>query len=204
MNLFIQTLIESIIQVVVFSIIPIIWWLITSKKEKSFWYWIGLKKIRNAKENRTVVWMVSVSTAFLLLLLLILYTMRNVETATSDFSGLGVAALPAILIYAIFKTALSEEFVFRGFILKRVSVKFGFHAGNMVQCILFGLMHGVMFFSVTSVINAVLITLFTSGIGWCMGYINEKKAEGSILPSWCIHAAANIFSGICSAFMLFA
>ena len=86
MNLFIQTLIESIIQVVVFSIIPIIWWLITSKKEKSFWYWIGLKKIRNAKENRTVVWMVSVSTAFLLLLLLILYTMRNVETATSDFS----------------------------------------------------------------------------------------------------------------------
>ena len=36
-----------------------------------------------------------------------------------------------------------------------------------------------------------------------MGFVNEKKAGGSILPSWCIHAVANLFSGICSAFMLF-
>ena len=132
-----------------------------------------------------------------------IYILRNVETATSDFSGLGIAALPAILIYAIFKTALSEEIVFRGFLLKRVSGRFGFHVGNVVQSILFGLMHGVMFFSVTSVINAIIITLVTGGIGWCMGYVKEKKAEGSILPSWCIHAIANIVSGICSALMLF-
>jgi len=37
-----------------------------------------------------------------------------------------------------------------------------------------------------------------------MGYINEKKADGSILPSWSIHAIANIFSGVCSAFLLIA
>ena len=202
MSLFIQTLIEAILQVVVLSIIPIVWWLITSRKEKSFWNWIGFKKF-SLKENRTLIWIVGVSIAFLPLSLFTIYILRNVETATSDFSGLGIAALPAILIYAIFKTALSEEIVFRGFLLKRVSGRFGFHVGNVVQSILFGLMHGVMFFSVTSVINAIIITLVTGGIGWCMGYVNEKKAEGSILPSWCIHAIANIVSGICSALMLF-
>ena len=202
MSLFIQTLIEAILQVVVLSIIPIVWWLITSRKEKSFWNWIGFKKF-SLKENRTLIWIVGVSIAFLPLSLFTIYILRNVETATSDFSGLGIAALPAILIYAIFKTALSEEIVFRGFLLKRVSGRFGFHAGNVVQSILFGLMHGVMFFSVTSVINAIIITLVTGGIGWCIGYVNEKKAEGSILPSWCIHAIANIVSGICSALMLF-
>jgi len=202
MSLFVQTLIESIIQVIVLSIIPIIWWLVTSRKETSFWNWIGLKKIRNAKENKTLVWIVGVLTVFMPVSLLTIYILRDVETATSDFSGLRIAALPAVLIYAIFRTALSEEIVFRGFILKRVSGKFGFHAGNMVQSILFGLMHGVMFFSVTSAINAIFITLLTGGVGWCMGYVNEKKAEGSILPSWCIHAIANIVSGICSAFML--
>ena len=65
-------------------------------------------------------------------------------------------------------------------------------------------MHGVMFFSAAGPVKAVLITLFTGSIGWLMGYINEKKADGSILPSWSIHAIANIFSGVCSAFLLIA
>ena len=101
MSLFIQTLIEAILQVVVLSIIPIVWWLITSRKEKSFWNWIGFKKF-SLKENRTLIWIVGVSIAFLPLSLFTIYILRNVETATSDFSGLGIAALPAILIYAIF------------------------------------------------------------------------------------------------------
>lgn len=52
------------------------------------------------------------------------------------------------------------------------------------------------------ILKAVLIILFTGVIGWIMGYINEKKADGSILPGWMIHALSNIFSGICAAFQL--
>ncbi|EMB73114.1 hypothetical protein SMU36_03249 [Streptococcus mutans 4VF1] len=48
----------------------------------------------------------------------------------------------------------------------------------------------------------MMITAFIFGIAYGMGYINEKKTQGSIVPSWLIHAAANIFSGICTAFML--
>ena len=132
-----------------------------------------------------------------------LYSMRGIEMATSEFSGLGAAAIPAVLIYAILNTSLPEEIVFRGFLLKRISAKFGFHAGNIVQAVIFGIMHGVMFFSYTGVVKAIVITLFTGVIGWLMGFVNEKKAEGSLIPSWCIHAVANIFSGLCAAFMIF-
>lgn len=31
-----------------------------------------------------------------------------------------------------------------------------------------------------------------------MGYLNEKKAGGSILPSWIIHGLSNLFSSVIS------
>lgn len=143
------------------------------------------------------------SVIFLAVSVFILYTMRNIETATSKFSGLGIKALSAVLVYAVLNTSLPEEILLRGFLLKRLSDKFGFPAGNTVQSILFGLMHGVMFFAFTNILQAVLIIVFTGGVAWCIGYVNEQKAGGSILSGWCIHAVANIFSGLCSAFLLF-
>ena len=201
MNLLIQTLINSVIQIVLFTLIPFIWWLITARKKMSFFEWIGFKKIRNARENKTLIWTIGAIVSFLALAVFMLISVRGIETATSEFAGLGLSAVPAILVYAILKTALPEEIIFRGFILKRVSNKFGFTAGNLVQSILFGLMHGALFFGAAGPVKAVLITLFTGFIGWLMGYINEKKADGSIIPSWSIHAIANIFSGVCSAFL---
>lgn len=204
MNLLIQTLINSIIQIALFSLIPFIWWLIMARKKMNFFEWIGLKKIRDARENKTLIWTIGAIVLFLALAVFMLISVRGVETATSEFAGLGLGAVPAVLVYAILKTALPEEIVFRGFILKRISKKFGFAAGNLIQALLFGLMHGVMFFGTAGFVKAILITLFTGSIGWLMGFINEKKAGGSIIPSWSIHAAANIFSGICSAFLLLA
>jgi membrane protease YdiL (CAAX protease family) len=202
MNLIISKLISSVIQIILFTIIPFIWWLITARKECSFLKWIGLKKAEVSK-NKTMLWIVCISAAFLILSVVILIFLKGVETATSDFSSLGMSAIPAILIYAIFNTALPEEILFRGFLLKRISNRFGFNAGNAIQALLFGLMHGIMFISSVGVLLAIIVILFTGAIGWFMGYTNEKKADGSILPSWCIHAIANIFSGICSAFSLF-
>ncbi len=204
MSLLIQMLINSVIQIVLFSFIPFVWWMITARKKMNFFKWLGLKKITNSKENKTILWILGAAVAFLGLAVFMLISVKGVEMATSQFAGLGLAALPAILIYAIFNTSLPEEIVFRGFLLKRVSNKFGFIAGNLVQSIIFGLMHGVMFFGTTGIVKAVLITLFTGSIGWLMGYINEKKADGSIIPGWTIHAMANIFSGICAALVLFA
>lgn len=203
MNLFTQKVLNSIVQIILFSLVPFIWWCITARKECSFFQWIGLKTTLDAKRNKTAIWTVCTCIAFLILSVLILYMIRNIETATSEFSGLGLKVLPAIIVYAFFNTSLPEEILFRGFLLKRFACKFGFSVGNILQSALFGLLHGVMFFSFAGVLKTVIIILFTSGIGWSMGYINEKRANGSILPSWCIHAIANAFSGICTAFMLF-
>lgn len=204
MDLLIQKIVNSVIQILLFSLIPFIWWLVTARKKCNFFEWIGLKKIKGFKEHKTILWILIVLAAFLLLSVFMLISVRGMETATSEFSGLGASAIPAILVYAIFNTALPEEILFRGFLLKRVASKFNFTAGNTVQSVLFGLMHGVMFFLVAGPLKAVLIVLFTGVIGWFMGYLNEKKAGGSIIPSLIIHSTANIFSGLCSAFLIFA
>lgn len=202
MGMLAQTFIEAIIQIIIFTSVPFLWWLISSRKKIGFFEWMGLKRFDNSNSNKTLLWVVSVASFFLLLSILMLYLVRNVQTATSEFSGKGIVAIPSVLIYAVLKTSLSEELLFRGFLLKRISNHFNFTIGNLIQSILFGLMHGVMFFKINFII-AIICILFTGIIAWCMGFINEKKSNGSILPSWCIHAIANIFSGICSAITLF-
>ena len=66
----------------------------------------------------------------------------------------------------------------------------------------FGLLHGAMFISKIHPGKAFLILAFTGMIAWCMGYANEKKAGGSIFPSWIIHGTANLFSGIVGMFCI--
>ena len=124
------------------------------------------------------------------------------QTATADFSGKGIGALPAILAYAILGTALPEEIFFRGFLLKRMQGKLGFLGANLVQSLLFGLIHALMFIQLTGYLKAFAILVFISLIAYVFGAINEIKASGSILPSVFIHALANTVVGLLFAFSL--
>jgi membrane protease YdiL (CAAX protease family) len=201
MYLFLTEFSSSIVQILLFTLIPLIWWLITDKKNISFFRWIGLKRIKSAHENKTAAWIAGAAIAFVILGAFDLYMLKDVQLATSKFSGLGVKAIPAVIVYAVFNTSMPEEILFRGFLLKRLSNKFGFTVSNIIQAAVFGLIHGILLFN-TGINKAVPIVIFTGLIGWTMGYINEKKADGSILPGWIIHAASNLFSGICAAFLL--
>ncbi len=200
MILFANKVLSSIIQIILFTVIPFIWWLITARKKQKFTEWIGLKKIKGGK--KTLISVIFVAIAFLALGILTLYLIKDIETATSEFAGLGAAAIPAIIVYAAFNTAFPEELLFRGFLLKRLANKFGFNTANLIQALLFGLLHGAMFFSLVGIIKAVLIIAFTGGIAWFMGYINEKNSDGSIIPSWIIHTVSNLLSGIFAAFSI--
>lgn len=201
MELFIIKIVSSIVQIILFAFIPFLWWIITARKKQKFFEWIGLKRVDGGK--KTAISIIIVSVAYTVLGALLLYIIKDVETATSDFAGLGTIALPAIIVYAVLNTSFPEELLFRGFLLKRLSNKFGFGAANAIQAILFGLMHGVMFISITGVVKAIVIIIFTASIAWCMEFVNEKNANGSILPSWIIHAVSNIFSAVCAAFSVF-
>lgn len=200
MGLFAAKLINSLVQIILFSVLPFVWWVISARKKESFFSWIGLKRLLTDNKKKCYLTSLTIMGVFILLSIGILWLMRNVETATSEFAGKGIGALPAAFVYAFFNTALPEEILFRGFLLKRLSSKFGFGIANLAQSCLFGLLHGVMFFSFISVAQTVIVVIFTGGVGWSMGYVNEKKANGSILPSWTIHGIANLFSAVIAMF----
>ncbi len=202
MDLLIKKLTNSIIQIIVFSLIPFLWWLVTSRKKMSFFEWIGLKKVKNLKENKLFAWILMVIVLVSIFSVFIFYILKNVNVAYSEYTGLGIKALPSILVYASFNTSFPEEILFRGFLLKRIGNKFGFTIGNLIQALLFGCIHGILFFSAVGILKSIVITLFTGMIGWIIGYINEKKAGGSILIGWGMHAFFNTVSGICYTFLV--
>lgn len=177
-----------------------IYWVAIDRKHSAFLDWLGFKKVSKLDFKRFFILVMTV--LFLLVSLFILFRLKGVSTATTVFRGGGVKVLPAILIYGLFNTALPEELFFRGFLLKRLMQKLAFPLANTIQSLCFALIHGFMFLKVLDVGSIMMITGFVFAIAYGMGYINEKKTQGSIVPSWLIHAAANIFSGLCAAFML--
>ena len=202
MNLLLDEIFSTIIQLLMFLLIPLLWWFFTSRKKINFFEWIGLKKVMIVCKSDKIKYYLLLSVCFLVYSIfgfLILYIIRNVDTATSKFSGLGFFGIPAALVYAILKTSLSEEILFRGFLLKRISNKFGFKIGNIIQGFLFGFMHVLLFINI-GIVEIIIIGIFTGSLGWFIGYVNEKKANGSIIPGWIIHALANIFSSFLSLF----
>ena len=198
----VNKIISSVMQIILFSLIPLIWWLITARKKESFFKWIGLKKIEKENKKSSVVNMLPIAISYLIVSFITIYLIKDIETATSEFAGMGISALLPALIYAIFNTSLPEEILFRGFLLKRIASKFGYMIANIIQSTIFGLLHGFMFFNVLGIVKTIVIILFTGIIAFAMGYINEKKANGSILPSWFIHALSNIFASIIAMFSL--
>ena len=193
-------LIGAVVQVLLFALVPLIFWFVTARKKESFCKWIGLEKPA-CKET----WKAVLLTSLVALLYIGAMAMcvrilpEGITTAGSMFAGQGISALPSLFFYAFLRTALSEELLFRGFILKRVQDIKGFAVGNIVQALLFGLMHGIPFGIVTRSISALfLLTLIPGLFGWYEGWLNEKRCGGSIVPGWMVHGCLNLLTGILS------
>ena len=202
MTLFMSKLMSGIVELLIVSVIPFITWLIWSRKKVGFFDWIGLKPIQSQQKGRLVLIIFGFTLLSFLLSFVLFRWLYSIKTGFADFSGKGIGALPTILAIAILGTALPEEIFFRGFLLKRLQGKLGFLGANLVQSLLFGLMHALMFIQQTDVLIAMVIFAYTSLIAYVLGAINEKKANGSILPSVFIHALANTVVGLLFAFSL--
>ena len=189
MTLFISKLMSGILELFIVSIIPFITWLIWSRKKVGFFDWIGLKKVESQQKSRLLLTILGISLLFLLFSIVVFSWFDSSQTSTAAFSGKGIAAFP-------------EEIFFRGFLLKRLQGKLGFLGANLVQSLVFGLLHALMFIQLTGYLKAFAILVFISLIAFVLGAINEKKASGSILPSVFIHALANTVVGLLFAFSL--
>jgi uncharacterized protein len=85
--------------------------------------------------------------------------------------------------------------LFRGFIAKRLISFIGYEKGNVLQAALFGAIHTVLFAFITSDIVFLLIIFIVPSIGaYVSVYLNEKIANGSIVPGWISHGLANILA----------
>ena len=194
LDIFFNELIGAVIQLLIFALIPFIWWLITARKKESFFKWIGIKRIISEKNPFiTLLITISAAAAYTLLTYLCINLISDKITAAgSQFAGMGIAAVPAALAYGYIRTGLAEEIVFRGFLLKRIKSKFGFAAGNLVQAIIFGLLHGLPFGLATqNILVTILLTILPGAFGWYQGWLNEKRCGESIVPSWLLHGTMN-------------
>ena len=47
----IQIFINAVIQIILFTLIPLIWWAVTARKECSFFQWIGFRRIEKGNKK---------------------------------------------------------------------------------------------------------------------------------------------------------
>lgn len=186
---------DAAIQLIVFALIPFVYWLIQIRKERSFTEWIGLKEMHFQNKNRALIY-AGLCFSVLLISGIVLLSFIGDRTlvANAHFSAFSLQAVLAILAYSIIQTGLAEELFFRGFLLKIFSGWWGFNAGNIIQSLIFGALHAALLLTLLNPFLVLLIFVFSAGAGWLMGYLNERIGNGSIIPSWLIHSLMNITS----------
>lgn len=209
MNQLANEIISTTIQVALFTLIPFIFFLFRKDKNVTFLNYIGLVK----PTKKSVSYILLASILFLIGGLVLIFLDESIKQAVLSppsvtgilrTMGLSGTSIIILLIVAIFKTALAEEILFRGFIAKQSTNKFGFKTGNLIQAIIFGVIHLFLFWALTKTTITFLLFsfLFSFIAGWTIGYIKEKYANGSIIPGWIAHATGNILSYIIIAFII--
>lgn len=120
-------------------------------------------------------------------------------------SGVGLTSLLSGFIYCFVSAGGSEEVLFRGLIAKNLFAWLGNFYGNIVQALIFWLMHLLIFRFVTgdwfSWVQAFGFVV-SFGLGLVLGYVNFRKNGESIWPSWLAHGVVN-FSTFLTLFFLF-
>ena len=179
---------SGIMQVIVFSLIPFLCWLIKYKKQDNFFKWIGLyKPVKLVSNKKATIAMVIYFAVFILSYIIS-------KEVSSNFENMGAVGIVPSLIVCFIQNGLSEEILFRGFIGKRLSAKFGKVSGILMQAVLFGFMHIALALAMNLPINISLMVsyfIIPTIAGWMLGYIDEKIYNGSIIPSIVLHGIVN-------------
>ena len=210
MELIISNISTSVINLIVFSLIPFLWWFFRHRKETGFFRWLGF--------IRPHLW----SKWWVLIVFAVVYyffynfdftrlvdpdTLAYIESSSAvsanAFAGLGAAAIVPALIENFIANGVAEEILYRGFLCKRLCGKLGTVVGILLQAVLFGLMHYILY--IISGLNVGLwyhtLTFLFTGMGaLLLGWLNEKIFNGSILPSILLHGAGNFISTMLVAF----
>ncbi len=211
MELILSSITTAVTNLIVFSVIPLIWWFIGHRKEEGFFKWIGIYK----PQLKSKWWILAIFAviyyffySFDITQLIDQSTLDYVENSSSvsanAFAGIGAAAILPALIQNFIANGLSEEILFRGFLCKRLCNKFGTVKGVIIQAVLFGLMHNLIYILAGVDVGLwyhTLLFVFTGAGALLLGLLNEKIFNGSIIPSILLHGAGNFISSMLVAFV---
>ncbi|WP_274362540.1 CPBP family intramembrane glutamic endopeptidase [Paenibacillus thermotolerans] len=199
--------ITALLQVFILALIPFLYYLIRQRRTGGFFKYVGLY----LPERRPAMIAVTFSLLVLLLNLGIImsfglgYLLTAEGTVGGNIRKLDsvTAQVVSILVIALVQTSLSEEIWFRGFIGKGLIRKLGFVKGSAIQAVLFGLLHGFLFYAITQNLWLLLaITVASSVVGFSIAAINERIGNGSIIPGWLSHGLGNVFAYSIAVFYL--
>lgn len=205
----INELISAILQLGLFTLVPFIVFQFRNNKSVNFTSYIGLC----APTRKSIL--LSIVTVIILIIGAVGVIFLNEDLKAMVFApgsvtgklrrmGFGAETLTILLIIALVKTSLSEEIFFRGFIAHRLTSGLGFNAGNLIQALIFGSIHLLLFWKLVGALPFPLtfIFVFSTFGGWVIGYIKDKYANGSIIPGWIAHGIANVSSYSIIAFVM--
>lgn len=195
----VNQLISAFLQLGLFLSIPFIWYVIIHKKVHGFFCWLGLKTVPQPPFKMMLGILIGFLAVVVVPYLWLYHTGNlNYRGFTVDAFrqyGWSVQTFLVILVWAVLQTSLSEEILFRGFLCKRLCHQFGEKSGNFMQALIFGMVH-VLALPNKTVFAILMIVLLTGGIGYALGWLSLRKAQGSILYGWAIHASVNILSPV--------
>ncbi|GAA0703539.1 CPBP family intramembrane metalloprotease [Paraclostridium ghonii] len=187
---------NTISEIVLFSSIPFLWYIISKKKFKGAFKYLGLKKT-NKQNYFQALKITSLAYIFSFSVIVIIKLIQgdvSLNPLESAYNSRIIIFIISLILFGM-KAAISEEILFRGFLGKRLIYKFGFLKGNILQSIIFMMVH-IFSFSKLPTLEAILFLINSAIIGFVFGYIMDKKCDGSILPAMICHGAVNITTAI--------
>lgn len=79
----IQQMTNALIQIVLFMLLPFIWWFVTARRKSSFLDWIGFKPLKDTGNHKMWLWIFIGLLSFTIFSYLVLYTIvKDLKTAT--------------------------------------------------------------------------------------------------------------------------
>lgn len=188
-------------QVILCCSIPLIYWLLKRRKEISFFRYVGLIQVKKTgKVIKIAVFACSYIIVYGIVHFIPTISALTQPSATA-YEGVGTAAIIPAIFVCFIQQGLAEEVLFRGFIGKRLYSKMGFTCGNVIQAIVFSLLHVLLSISNDKDIISYLIIFVSITVGgWLLGYLNEKLCGSSIIPSILLHGLGNYIMILSVAF----
>lgn len=191
-------LISALLQLLVLSTIPILVHRLRFRTRQPLAQFLGLY----APEGKAVLAGFCVAALALAAFALINHWLRsdllngaNAVATRFEHVQPPAVAYACMLLSAYVQTALAEEIFFRGFIAKRLIIRLGPALGNTLQALIFGALHVLLVTQVArdvplwqALVFGVLVGLGGAGLG----YVDEVKGNGSIVPAWLAHGTLNL------------